>query len=125
MLSSRFYKIAAFATNIACNVGAVVFTFDENGLLFRNVSDRKFVKRMKYSYTILCLWLFLTFLLIPKYWYELNYTRYYLTIFYSVGASAVILVCFSIIRWHSEEMCRTINSLLVFLRYFQGNLLKL
>ncbi len=120
MLSSRYFKMAAGITALARKIGATILVLGENNV-FHNSSDKKCIKRWKSTYNMLCLWLTTGFFLIFKFWYERNFERYILSLFYFIGGSAAVLVMFSIFRWYLNDGCRVINGLLEFLKYFQSN----
>ncbi len=120
MLSWRFFQMVKLAVPISLNCGAIPLEFDEKQMLFHISSNPKYQRRMKYTYTMLALWVFWGYLLIPKYWYEQNVERYNVTLFYCLGATAIVADCISPTRWHTEDVCRQVNGFIHFMKYFQG-----
>ncbi len=120
MLSKRVSQMFYLSCQISRYFGASTLIF--NPLTEQTTIDKSTISKLNRNFKLALTWQILAFILVLKRYHDYdNIEQLHLTIAWYLGYTLIVIV-YSIFRFHTPALCDTINGLVKFLQDLHGKL---
>ncbi len=122
MLSKKIYLFFEFISNLCQKFYSTTLIFNSKKEQFYVSDNPKLVQKTAIHYANTIFWAIASFTLLFEYNKLHDRHQLYLNLLYWLAGVMVICIC-TVPRWFPNDLCRSANGLIAFLKHFQSKLI--